>query len=79
MYNLKQTLSGTITCTKTVSGGTALFKKIVTKKFDITLLIQMQAIDRKREGHYTPILFVTGLNEDFDYSKYTDFRVSLTK
>lgn len=31
------------------------------------------------EGHYTPILFVTGLNEDFDYSKYTDFRVSLTK
>ena len=30
------------------------------------------------EGHYTPILFVTGLNEDFDYSKYTDFRVSLT-
>ena len=31
------------------------------------------------EGHYTPILFVTGLNENFDYSKYTDFRVSLTK
>ena len=31
------------------------------------------------EGHYTPIVFVTGLNEDFDYSKYNDFRVSLTK
>ena len=31
------------------------------------------------EGHYTPIVFVTGLNEEFDYSKYNDFRVSLTK
>ena len=31
------------------------------------------------EGHYTPIVFVTGLNEKFDYSKYNDFRVSLTK
>ena len=31
------------------------------------------------EGHYTPIVFVTGLNEDFDYNKYNDFRVSLTK
>ena len=31
------------------------------------------------EGHYTPIVFVTGHNEDFDYSKYNDFRVSLTK
>lgn len=31
------------------------------------------------EGHYTPIVFVTGLNEDFDYSKYNDFHVSLTK
>lgn len=31
------------------------------------------------EGHYTPIVFVTGLNEEFDYSKYKDFRVSLTK
>ena len=31
------------------------------------------------EGHYTPIVFVTELNEDFDYSKYKDFRVSLTK
>ena len=31
------------------------------------------------EGHYTPIVFVTGLNEDFDYSKYNDFRISLTK
>lgn len=31
------------------------------------------------EGHYTPIVFVTGLNEAFDYSKYNDFRVSLTK
>ena len=31
------------------------------------------------EGHYTPIVFVTGLNEDFDYSKYNDFRVFLTK
>ena len=31
------------------------------------------------EDHYTPIVFVTGLNEDFDYSKYNDFRVSLTK
>ena len=41
MYNLKQTLSGTNTCTKTASGGTALFKKIVTKKFDFTLLIQI--------------------------------------
>ena len=29
------------------------------------------------EGHYTPIVFVTGLNEDFDYSKYNDFRVPL--
>ena len=31
------------------------------------------------EGHYTPIVFVTGLNEEFDYNKYNDFRVSLTK
>ena len=31
------------------------------------------------ERHYTPIVFVTGLNEEFDYSKYNDFRVSLTK
>ena len=31
------------------------------------------------EGHYTPIVFVTGLNEEFDYSKYNDFRVSITK
>lgn len=31
------------------------------------------------EGHYTPIVFVTGLNEEFDYSKYNDFHVSLTK
>lgn len=31
------------------------------------------------EGHYKPIVFVTGLNEEFDYSKYNDFRVSLTK
>ena len=31
------------------------------------------------EGHYTPIVFVTDLNEEFDYSKYNDFRISLTK
>ena len=31
------------------------------------------------EGHYTPIVFAIGFNEDFDYSKYNDFRVSLTK
>ena len=31
------------------------------------------------EGQYTPIVFVTRLNEDFDYNKYNDFRVSLTK
>ena len=31
------------------------------------------------EGHYTPIVFTTDLNTEFDYTKYNDFRFSLTK
>ena len=31
------------------------------------------------DGHYTPIVFTTGLNTEFDYTKYNDFRFSLTK
>ena len=31
------------------------------------------------EGHYTPIVFTTATNTEFDYTKYNDFRFSLTK
>ena len=31
------------------------------------------------EGYYTPIVFTTDLNTEFDYTKYNDFRFSLTK
>lgn len=41
MCNLKGTYNGINTSSLMVTIGTALFKKIVTKKFDFTLLIQM--------------------------------------
>ena len=31
------------------------------------------------EGHYTPIVFTAPVNTEFDYTKYNDFRFSLTK
>ena len=31
------------------------------------------------EGHYTPIVFTAPINTEFDYTKYNDFRFSLTK
>lgn len=31
------------------------------------------------DGHYTPIVFTTDLNTEFDYTKYNDFHFSLTK
>ena len=31
------------------------------------------------DGHYTPIVFTTDLNTEFDYTKYNDFSFSLTK